>query len=355
MNGSSVMRSFDRLIDYNTAQLGAQSGSQHFIVDPDPGIQPSTYAAFGSGSLDLYAVICLSTPPITLTKTLTSPVPILAPTNVTFELAPVLTNTALFEGRTLAVTDTLPAGLTYTSATGTDWACSASGQVVTCIYTVPTGGGAVTQVPPVTLTAQVDAAMASGDYSNCAVLSDPESAPTDPAAIWLPLELATAPACADMPVRHLVDRYHYAVKYVCGAQDNDAEPEAATTLAQGRYFTEINILNPGYLAADLEKRVYPLTLDTTDVYREPAQTPATGGEDMTLNPGHATFDDCLKLGEMLGADDLAEKRASIGWLSITSPHPLDVTAVYTGRDIDRDNATSIDVEQVSGRVVQIAQ
>lgn len=34
----------------------------------------------------------------------------------------------------IAVTDTLPAGLTYTSVSGTGWACSAAGQVVTCTY-----------------------------------------------------------------------------------------------------------------------------------------------------------------------------------------------------------------------------
>jgi len=34
----------------------------------------------------------------------------------------------------ITVTDTLPTGLTYTSASGTGWSCSAAGQVVTCTY-----------------------------------------------------------------------------------------------------------------------------------------------------------------------------------------------------------------------------
>ncbi len=34
----------------------------------------------------------------------------------------------------ITVTDTLPAGLTYTSRTGTGWTCGAAGQVVTCTY-----------------------------------------------------------------------------------------------------------------------------------------------------------------------------------------------------------------------------
>jgi uncharacterized repeat protein (TIGR01451 family) len=35
----------------------------------------------------------------------------------------------------IAVYDTLPAGFTYSSATGTNWACSAAGQIVTCAWT----------------------------------------------------------------------------------------------------------------------------------------------------------------------------------------------------------------------------
>ena len=38
------------------------------------------------------------------------------------------------EDNTVTVTDTLPAGLTYNSATGTGWSCSAAGQVVTCTH-----------------------------------------------------------------------------------------------------------------------------------------------------------------------------------------------------------------------------
>lgn len=38
------------------------------------------------------------------------------------------------EDNIVTVTDTLPAGLTYNSATGTGWTCSASGQVVTCTH-----------------------------------------------------------------------------------------------------------------------------------------------------------------------------------------------------------------------------
>jgi trimeric autotransporter adhesin len=38
------------------------------------------------------------------------------------------------EDNTVTITDTLPAGLTYNSATGTGWSCSAAAQVVTCTH-----------------------------------------------------------------------------------------------------------------------------------------------------------------------------------------------------------------------------
>ena len=53
----------------------------------------------------------------------------------------------------ITVTDTLPNGLTYASATGTGWTCTASGQVVTCVSSAsiaPNGTGT-----PITLTVNV--------------------------------------------------------------------------------------------------------------------------------------------------------------------------------------------------------
>jgi uncharacterized repeat protein (TIGR01451 family) len=50
------------------------------------------------------------------------------------------------------VTDTLPDGLTYDSATGEDWSCDAFGQLVTCTRTAPLPVGAA---PQITLVADV--------------------------------------------------------------------------------------------------------------------------------------------------------------------------------------------------------
>ena len=46
------------------------------------------------------------------------------------------------EDNIVTVTDTLPAGLTFNSASGTGWSCSAAGQVVTCTHAPTLNAGA---------------------------------------------------------------------------------------------------------------------------------------------------------------------------------------------------------------------
>jgi uncharacterized repeat protein (TIGR01451 family) len=59
------------------------------------------------------------------------------------------------------VTDTLPSGLTYVSATGTDWTCGAVGQVITCTHAGSIAAGASAD----TIEVQVDATIPSGTAS----------------------------------------------------------------------------------------------------------------------------------------------------------------------------------------------
>ena len=56
---------------------------------------------------------------------------------------------------TITVTDTLDPNLTYVSATGSGWSCSAAGQIVTCTTSAAIGAGASS--PPITLTVNVAA------------------------------------------------------------------------------------------------------------------------------------------------------------------------------------------------------
>ncbi len=66
------------------------------------------------------------------------------------------------------VSDTLPAGLTYVSATGTGWTCGAVGQLVTCSHAAPLASGAA--FPDITLTVAVGNA-AYPSVSNTATVS----------------------------------------------------------------------------------------------------------------------------------------------------------------------------------------
>ena len=72
------------------------------------------------------------------------------------------------EPGTITVTDTLPAGLSYVSATGTGWTCGAVGQDVTCTHAGPLTSGA--SLPDITLTVGV-AAAAAPSVTNTASVS----------------------------------------------------------------------------------------------------------------------------------------------------------------------------------------
>ena len=65
----------------------------------------------------------------------------------------------------ITVTDTLPAGVAFASASGTGWACSATGQVVTCTSSSDLSLGEV--APGILVTADVSAS-ANGSLSNIA-------------------------------------------------------------------------------------------------------------------------------------------------------------------------------------------
>jgi uncharacterized repeat protein (TIGR01451 family) len=69
----------------------------------------------------------------------------------------------------ITVTDTMPAGMTQPSGSGSGWSCSTSGQKVTCTNTGPLAVGA--SLPPITFTANVSTA---GTYTNTATVAGGE-------------------------------------------------------------------------------------------------------------------------------------------------------------------------------------
>jgi len=74
------------------------------------------------------------------------------------------------DDNTVTVTDTLPTGLQFVSATGTGWTCSAAGQVVTCTRPGPFNFG--TTAPAITLTVNV-LETAAASFNNTATISTP--------------------------------------------------------------------------------------------------------------------------------------------------------------------------------------
>jgi uncharacterized repeat protein (TIGR01451 family)/fimbrial isopeptide formation D2 family protein len=74
------------------------------------------------------------------------------------------------EDNTVTVTDTLPAGLTYNSSSGTGWSCSAAGQVVTCTHAPTINPGA--SLPALSLVVNV-AEAAAASVTNSVQVSTP--------------------------------------------------------------------------------------------------------------------------------------------------------------------------------------
>ncbi|MFF2478322.1 hypothetical protein [Streptomyces sp. NPDC058066] len=68
----------------------------------------------------------------------------------------------------VAVTDTLPTGVTYNGASGTGWTCTQASGTVTCTRTDPLAAGA--SYPPITLTANVTSGAAC-TFTNSATVS----------------------------------------------------------------------------------------------------------------------------------------------------------------------------------------
>jgi uncharacterized repeat protein (TIGR01451 family) len=71
------------------------------------------------------------------------------------------------EDNVVTVRDTLPAGLTFASASGTGWSCSAAGQIVTCTHAPTLNPGA--SFPPLTITVNVLESAAPSVVNNVVV------------------------------------------------------------------------------------------------------------------------------------------------------------------------------------------
>ncbi|MEP7380811.1 MAG: hypothetical protein ABI910_03950 [Gemmatimonadota bacterium] len=112
--------------------------------------------------------------------------------NGTFTLAVTNAGTLATTGG-ISVTDNLPAGLSYISASGTGWSCSAAGSVVSCVNPAVVAAGAA--APPITLTVAVSS-VAAPSVTNVATVATPGDAvpgnntASDPVAVLTAIDAA---------------------------------------------------------------------------------------------------------------------------------------------------------------------
>lgn len=137
-----------------------------------PGQTSATTVFSAGGDLVLLAaqvVSATSEPVVDLSIGKTHAGSFTAGANGTYTLRVANAAGAQREDNPIVVTDTLPAGLTFVSGTGTGWTCAAVGQDVTCTRPPPLNAGA--SAPDLTLTVAVGAAAAPGVTNTAQVTS----------------------------------------------------------------------------------------------------------------------------------------------------------------------------------------
>ena len=150
------------------------------------------------------------------------------------------------------------------------------------------------------------------------------------------------------------ERWSYGVKFLCGYV-KETPPGVvpltpAATLRPGIYATEVNILNYHGGPVTVHKYLYPLMRQTEAIGREPRSVGRRAEDAITLPGKSATFDDCLRLHELLH-EATTDEPLSIYFLEIVSPVELTVTAVYTANDL-RGVSVALEVVQVEGKQIQ---
>lgn len=138
-----------------------------------------------------------------------------------------------------------------------------------------------------------------------------------------------------IPAQDRTSGFEYATKFICGA----APPLRS---APGRYFTEVNVHNPG---PETTRFSYKVALTGRDARGDTITGLATTGlyADQALTIG------CREIARMLQA--LNRPATAEGFLVIIAPSELDVVAVYTAGP---DRVATMDVERVPPRRLTMA-
>jgi len=133
----------------------------------------------------------------------------------------------------------------------------------------------------------------------------------------------------------------YSVKFVCGTQPEC--PCECTPVAPGYYATEVSVHNGSGQEVAIHKRVVPVVLAGAPVGREPASSGPRAEDSLRLPPHSASFDDCCRLSELLGASG---STLQIGFLEIAASAEVAVTAAYYSSGLST-GGVSIDVQQIT--------
>ena len=182
----------------------------------------------------------------------------------------------------------------------------------------------------------------SGDVVDCAkrdrVFTGAIDVVVDGQVVGAKPTTITVPAC----------KYTYAVKFVCGRQDECNC--SCGPVRPGIYATEVNILNPKCDDANITKRVVPMVFAGAVTGREPAVAQARVTDQIVLPSGAATMDDCCRFAELLyGGAPASTMPLTVGFMEIISNRELHVTAVYTASDL-KGKGLSVAVETVPGKL-----
>lgn len=123
--------------------------------------------------------------------------------NATYNLS-VKNNGPQSASGTITVTDTLPSGLTYVSATGTGWSCSAAGSVITCTNAGPVANGVT--MSAITLTVTVGSSAVPSVTNSASVSSTTfdhvaanNSSSVTKAVMYVPLQKSVSPSGTQVP------------------------------------------------------------------------------------------------------------------------------------------------------------
>ncbi|GKS75041.1 IPTL-CTERM sorting domain-containing protein [Acidovorax sp. SUPP950] len=123
---------------------------------------------------------------------------------VTYTVTPRLNGGTLLTGVPVQVVDTLGAGLSFVSATGTGWTCSAAGQVITCDLPGGYAGANFSNLPAITVVALVQQ---TGTLPNTVTIdvptrTDPDTTNNSPASVFI-----TATNVADLQITKTASNY----------------------------------------------------------------------------------------------------------------------------------------------------